>query len=156
MDRGKFMQIAYEEAMYGMEHNHGGPFGAVVVIGNKIVGRGHNTVIHSNDPTAHAEINAIRDASGKLGRYHLEDAEIYTTCEPCPMCLSAIYWAKIRAVYYVLDRFDAEKIGFNDHYIYNELSAPPELRAVKFVKIEDNRVRKLPETWLKKDDRLTY
>ena len=116
----KFMQAAYEEALFGVNHNHGGPFGAVIVLDGEIVGQGHNTVLNSKDPTAHAEINAIRKASESLDHYHLDGAEIYTTCEPCPMCMSAIYWAKISSVYYCLDRVDAEKIGFNDNYIYND------------------------------------
>jgi len=152
----KFMQTAYEEALHGMKHNHGGPFGAVIVINGEIVGRGHNSVLESKDPTAHAEINAIRDASKNIDSYHLEDAEIYTTCEPCPMCLSAIYWARIKTVYYTLDRVDAEKIGFNDNHIYSELSKDPGHREVEYKRVKHKNVSELPAIWLSKSDRLSY
>ena len=106
----RFMQIAYEEALLGVNQNHGGPFGAVIVVDGKIVGRNHNRVLESKDPTAHAEVNAIRDASKSVNNFHLHGAVIYTTCEPCPMCMSAIYWAKIEQVFYCLDRFSQRAV----------------------------------------------
>lgn len=151
-----FMQTAYEEAFHGVNHNHGGPFGAVIVVDGKIIGRGHNRVLESKDPTAHAEINAIRDASQNLQHFHLEGSEIYTTCEPCPMCMSAIYWAKIEKVYYCLDRFDAEKIGFGDNHIYKELSKTPTQRMIEFKQVENVNVQSLVGVWQNKNDRLIY
>ena len=94
------MKAALEEAVYGLNHNHGGPFGAVIVRNEKIIAKAHNKVILMNDPTAHAEILAIRIASGKLRRFDLSDCELYSTCEPCPMCLGAIHWAKMRKLFF--------------------------------------------------------
>jgi guanine deaminase len=109
-----FMKEAIKEAYYGMRHNHGGPFGAVVVCKGKIVSRAHNCVLKTNDPTAHAEVNAIRKASRKLKRYNLSGCEIYTTAEPCPMCFSAIHWARIKKIYFGASIADAKKAGFNE------------------------------------------
>jgi guanine deaminase len=113
-----FMRKAVVQAYLGMRRNHGGPFGAVIVKDGKVVARGHNKVIQTNDPTAHAEIVAIRRASAKIGSFDLSGCEIYSTCEPCPMCLAAIYWARIPKVYYGCTRRDAEKIGFRDKRLY--------------------------------------
>lgn len=118
----KFMDIAIEEAKKGIEKRDGGPFGAVIVKDGKVIATGHNEVICSHDPTAHAEIVAIRKASKVLERFDLSDCELYTTCEPCPMCFGAIHWAKIRKVYYGATRHDAKEIGFDDEYIYEVLS----------------------------------
>lgn len=112
----KFMEIAIKQ---GMANKEGGPFGAVIVKDNKVVSKGHNSVIKTNDPTAHAEINAIRKASKKLKRFDLSDCVLYSSCEPCPMCFSAIHWAKIKKVVYACTRDDAKKIGFDDEKIYN-------------------------------------
>ena len=118
-DRVKeFIKTAMTEASEGASKNHGGPFGAVVVKDQRIISRGHNMVLSSNDPTAHAEIVAIRRASAKLDRFDLSDCEIYSTCEPCPMCLSAIYWARIKKLFYGCTREDAAKIGFDDKLFY--------------------------------------
>ena len=118
----KFMQIAQECAEYGSNHEEGGPFGAVIVSkdGN-IIARGNNTVIKNNDPTEHAEMNVIREACKKLGTYDLSEYILYTSCEPCPMCLSAIIWANIKEVYYACTRGDAGEIGFRDDIIYEYL-----------------------------------
>lgn len=116
------MDIAIEEAKKGIEKRDGGPFGAVIVKDGKVIATGHNEVICSHDPTAHAEIVAIRKASKVLERFDLSDCELYTTCEPCPMCFGAIHWAKIRKVYYGATRHDAKEIGFDDEYIYEVLS----------------------------------
>ena len=118
----QFMKKAIEEAKKGIAIRDGGPFGAVIVKNNKIIAFGHNKVISSNDPTAHAEIVAIREASSILQRFDLSDCELYTTCEPCPMCYSAIHWAKITKVYYGATRNDAKNIGFDDQYLYDVLS----------------------------------
>lgn len=118
----KFMDIAIEEAKKGIEKRDGGPFGAVIVKDGKVIATGHNEVICSHDPTAHAEMVAIRKASKVLERFDLSDCELYTTCEPCPMCFGAIHWAKIKKVYYGATRHDAKEIGFDDEYIYEVLS----------------------------------
>ena len=152
----KFMRAAFEEASGGVSLEEGGPFGAVIVIDNKIVGRGHNTVIKSKDPTAHAEINAIRDAAEKLDRIHLSDAAIYTTCEPCPMCLSAIYWSKIPTIYYSMDRHDADSLGFSDEFIYSELARPVDKRAVEMKQFGHRDIEKLMVDWKGKAGRLSY
>lgn len=117
-----YMKIAKEKAQNGYQGNEGGPFGAVVVnFKGEVIAKGNNQVLCNNDPTAHAEIQAIREACQKLGTYHLEDCTIYTSCEPCPMCLSAIIWANIKNVYYACTREDAANIGFRDDVIYQYL-----------------------------------
>lgn len=118
----KFMEMAKECAQHGVSHNEGGPFGAVIVdkVGN-IIAKGNNMVLANNDPTAHAEVTVIREACKKLGTYDLSGCTLYTSCEPCPMCLSAIIWANIKEVYYACTREDAGKIGFRDDVIYDYL-----------------------------------
>lgn len=115
------MKEAINESLQGILKKEGRPFGAVIVRNKIIIARGHNLVISSNDPTAHAEIVAIRKASEKLKMFNLSDCELYTTCEPCPMCFSAIHWAKIRKVYFGCTRKDAAKIGFDDKILYDIL-----------------------------------
>ena len=118
----KFMKIAKECAENGVSHNEGGPFGAVIVDkGGNIIAKGNNMVLVNNDPTAHAEVTVIREACKKLGTYDLSGCTLYTSCEPCPMCLSAIIWANIKEVYYACTREDAGKIGFRDDIIYDYL-----------------------------------
>ena len=113
-----FMREAIEEARKGIHSGHGGPFGAVIVKEGKIIGRGHNQVVANNDPTCHGEVQAIRDACSKLGTFDLSGCEIYTTGEPCPMCLGAILWANIDKVYYGCNVLDTDKIGFRDDVFY--------------------------------------
>ena len=115
------MQIAYEEAEKGMRLGHGGPFGAVIVKEGKIIAKAHNEVLLNNDATCHAEIQAIRKASKKLKRFDLNDCELYVTGEPCPMCFGGIHWAKMKKVYYACSIKDAEKIGFDDKFIYDAI-----------------------------------
>ena len=117
----KFMKLAVEEARNGVADGHGGPFGAVVVKDDKVIASAHNMVLANNDPSAHAEIQAIRKACEVLGTPMIPDCEIYSSCEPCPMCLSAIMWARIPTVYYGCTKEDAGKIGFIDDYIYHIL-----------------------------------
>src|SRR5215469_12112116 len=119
-----FMREAIALSLRKMRRGKGGPFGAVVVCGKKIVGRGCNLVTSINDPTAHAEIVAIRQACKKLKTFRLDNCDLYTSCEPCPMCLSAIYWARIRRVFYGNTRKDAAKIAFDDDFIYREVALP--------------------------------
>ena len=127
----EFMKKAVEEALEGIRKKEGGPFGAVIVKDGVIIAVGNNKVIATNDPTAHAEIVAIRRATEILGRFDLSDCEIYTTCEPCPMCYSAIHWAKIPVMYYGATRKDASDIGFDDKYLYDVLTGA----------IEDNKLK---------------
>lgn len=136
-----FMLQAFREAELGVRQNHGGPFGAIVVKDNKIVGWGHNKVPSLNDPTAHAEIMAIRDACQRLGTFDLSDCILYTTCEPCPMCLCSILWARIPQVYFVMTRFDAANIGFDDSYFYGLFNMDYEAS----IQYDTTNVRLLPE-----------
>ena len=115
------MRAAIRISLAKMRGNHGGPFGAVVVRRGKIVGRGWNQVTSTNDPTAHAEVSAIRDACGRLKTFRLDDCELYSSCEPCPLCLAAIYWARCRRVYYGNTRQDAARIDFDDDFIYRSI-----------------------------------
>ena len=123
MDKS-LMDEAINEALLGIENGHGGPFGAVVVRDGKIIGRGHNRVIKNQDPTCHGEVEAIRDACRNIGSFSLEGADIYTTSEPCPMCLGAVLWAGISNIHYGCDRDDAERIGFRDKVFYDTLDKP--------------------------------
>lgn len=118
----KYMEIANNLADESITNNHGGPFGAVIIKNGEIVGSGNNQVLLNNDPTAHAEIVAIRNACQNLNTFDLKDCELYTSCYPCPMCLSAIIWANIKTVYYGNTKEDADKIGFRDKIIYNYLN----------------------------------
>ncbi len=152
-----FFKIALEEAKKGMEKGEGGPFGAVIVKNGKIISRGHNEVLKTNDPTAHAEIVAIRKASKKLKRFDLSDCEIYSTCEPCPMCLSAIYWAKIKRLYYICTREEAAEIGFDDNYIYEAISGNDREKRLKKIKIKENiECKALFNKWIEKEDKVQY
>lgn len=127
-----FILKAIEIAIEGVEENDGGPFGAIVVKGNEIIGKGFNKVTSSFDPTAHAEIIAIREACNHLQTHQLSDCVLYTSCEPCPMCLGAIYWARPSRVVYAADRHDAAAVGFDDSFIYDEINIPYDKRTIKF------------------------
>ncbi len=116
------MKIAIIEAEKGIQNRDGGPFGAVIVKDGVVIARGHNRVVSTHDPTAHAEIVVIREASALLKRFDLSDCDLYTTCEPCPMCYSAVHWAKIKNLYYGATRQDAAAIGFDDQYLYEVLA----------------------------------
>jgi guanine deaminase len=131
MSNENFMREAIKLADEGMASGRGGPFGCVVVRRGAIIGRGNNRVTSTNDPTAHAEVVAIRDACANLETFQLTDCELYTSCEPCPMCLSAIYWARIPTVYYGNTRQDAADIGFDDDFIYQQVPLAPEKRAIR-------------------------
>ncbi|MGE7760088.1 nucleoside deaminase [Peribacillus sp. NPDC097895] len=127
----KFMEMAVRLAHENVLAKNGGPFGAVIVKDGTVIGRGCNNVTTANDPTAHAEVQAIRDACRTLNSFQLTDCEIYTSCEPCPMCIGAIYWARPKAIYYACTKEDAARIGFDDHFIYQELAIPMENRSIK-------------------------
>ena len=131
----KFMEEAIKMAQNGIRNNEGGPFGAVVVKNGEIIGRGNNRVTSTNDPSAHAEVVAIRDACNTLGSFQLEGCDIYTSCEPCPMCLGAIYWARPDKVYFGCTKKDAAEIDFDDDFIYRELELPLDKRKIEFTQI---------------------
>jgi len=151
-----FMKRAIELAETGMDLNAGGPFGCVIVKDNEIIAEGHNQVTSTNDPTAHAEVVAIRDACKKLNSFQLEDCVIYTSCEPCPMCFGAIYWARPKMVFYACDKTDAAAIDFDDDFIYEELDKKIEDRELKFVKILRNDAVKVFDKWASKTDKTEY
>jgi tRNA(Arg) A34 adenosine deaminase TadA len=151
-----FLDKAFEFAFNGIRNNIGGPFGAVIVKDEKIIGSGCNCVTSTNDPTAHAEVTAIRDACKTLNTFDLSGAVMYSTCEPCPMCLSAIYWANIKTVYYSSTRYDAADIGFRDNHIYEELNVLPAERTVPFLHIDHPRALELFREWFEKQDKTLY
>ena len=151
-----FMQEAIRLANNGMTNNEGGPFGCIVVKGDKIIGRGNNKVIVTNDPTAHAEITAIRDACKNLDSFQLEDCEIYSSCEPYPMCLGAIYWARPKIVYYANTRHDAAEIGFDDSMIYEEMSVDIEKRKIPIIPIGRAAALEVFKKWKEKPDKTVY
>ncbi|HNW72862.1 MAG TPA: nucleoside deaminase [Bacteroidales bacterium] len=151
-----FLTEAFRLAAQSMQANQGGPFGAVVVIDDKIIGTGVNQVTSKNDPTAHAEIMAIRDACKKLNRFDLRGAVIYSTCEPCPMCFSAIYWAGIQRVFYASTREDAAAIGFKDSWIYDEIGKEPTGRTVNFQRVIHPAAPRLFSDWDAKQDKISY
>lgn len=134
----------------------GGPFGAIIIKDGEIIARGVNCVTKSCDPTSHAEINAIRNAASKLGTFDLKGCEIYTSCEPCPMCLGAIYWAHIDRMYYGNTKDDAKKIGFDDSFIYDELNLPSQERRLKSEHLLNDEAIKAFEKWDEKDDKIRY
>ena len=152
----KFMLRAIELAKLGMDANAGGPFGAVVVKNGVIIGEGYNNVTSNNDPTAHAEVTAIRNACKKLGTFQLEDCIIYTSCEPCPMCLGAIYWARPKKVFFGCNREDAADIGFDDQFIYDELEKEFEQRQIKLIRLMREDALSAFNQWSKKIDKTKY
>ncbi|MEO7796376.1 MAG: nucleoside deaminase [Opitutaceae bacterium] len=151
-----FMQEAIRLADDGMRSNRGGPFGCVVVRQGKVIARGNNRVTSTNDPTAHAEVTAIREACRELGTFQLADCELYTSCEPCPMCLAAIYWARIPQVYYANTRADAAAIGFDDDFIYQQISLPPDQRALKMQPLLRHAALSTFKAWSEMADKVRY
>lgn len=133
-----------------------GPFGALVAKDGKIISRANNKVVLSHDPTAHAEVLAIRKASALLKSHDLSDCVLYTSCEPCPMCLGAIYWAGIKKVVYASDRHNAEKAGFSDRLIYDEISVEPGKRKIEFVRISDAGGERVFEKWDSYEKKIPY
>ncbi|MEO7982739.1 MAG: nucleoside deaminase [Bacteroidota bacterium] len=151
-----FLEKAIELSRQGMESGHGGPFGCVVVREDEIVGEGNNMVTSSNDPTAHAEVVAIRKACEKLGTYQLTDCEIYTSCEPCPMCLGAIYWARPKRVIYANTREEAAAIEFDDDFIYNEINAKMSERKIPFVHHPHPKAKEVFAQWKQWEGKKKY
>jgi len=150
-----FMSTAIELSISSVKNN-GGPFGAIIVKNGKIISKASNSVTLDNDPTAHAEINAIRSACSKLKSFDLSGCTIYTSCEPCPMCLGAIYWANIDKIFYANDRTDAKNIGFDDSFIYDELEKPNKNRSIPAIQIMQHEAMKAFEDWKQKKDKTEY
>lgn len=151
----EIMQRAIDLAAESVKKG-GGPFGAVVVKDGKVIAESANSVTPDNDPTAHAEVNAIRLACKKLGTFMLDGCEIYASCEPCPMCLGAIYWAHIKTIYYAGTRSDAAKAGFDDDFIYREININPEKRSVPAFNFMPDEGAAVFKVWLDKEDRTNY
>ncbi len=151
-----FMREAIKLAEEGMLKGEGGPFGAVVVKDGVVVGRGWNQVTSLNDPTAHAEVMAIRDACKNLKDFQLVGCDIYTSCEPCPMCLGAIYWARPRNIYYGCNHDDAAAIGFDDSFIYKEINVEPSMRKIPAICLLRNDAKHVFEKWIQKSDKINY
>lgn len=156
MKKEELMRQAIKCSIYGMDNNKGGPFGAIIVKDGKIIAEGFNTVTSSNDPTAHAEVNTIRAACKKLNTFDLTGCELYTSCEPCPMCLAAIYWAGISKVYYANTRKDAADINFDDDFIYQEIPLDMDKRSIPMEQIDREEAIKVFQSWTKKGDRTEY
>ena len=152
----KFMARTIELARMGVAENAGGPFGCVVVKNGEIVGEGNNRVTSTNDPTAHAEVIAIRNACEALGSFQLDGCTIYTSCEPCPMCLGAIYWARPEKVFYACTRSDAADIGFDDDFIYQELEKPNDEREMALVNLMRDEAMEVFTNWAAKADKVEY
>jgi len=148
------MNIAFDEALHGMDSNHGGPFGAAIVREGKVIAAAHNEVLRTNDPTAHAEINAIRRASAILGDHDLSECVLYTTCYPCPMCMGAIFWARIPTVYYASSMKDAAEGGFDDEYFYTMIQKPENFLDLRPLDAEEGK--KLFSRWNAKEDKKLY
>jgi guanine deaminase len=156
MQTNEFMSRAIELSKRNMETNAGGPFGAVIVKDGKIIGEGWNQVTSTNDPTAHAEVQAIRNACKNLNTFDLHGAEIYTSCEPCPMCLSAIYWARLGKIYYANTKKDAAAINFDDDFIYQEIPKPYPQRSIPLVPLMREEALQIFKIWEQKVDKIPY
>jgi guanine deaminase len=152
----QYLDEAFQQAYDSVRNDKGGPFGAVVVKNGKIIGKGGNRVLADNDPTAHAEIVAIREACSSLGTFDLSGSQLYATCEPCPMCLSAIYWANIAEVWYCSTRYDAEAIGFKDNHIYEEIGREPDKRSLSFHRLQHPKAAMIFTEWKEKEDKRPY
>ena len=150
-----FMKRAIELSIQNIKNN-GGPFGCIIVKENKIIAEGKNSVTFSNDPTAHAEVVAIRKACKKLNTFSLAGCDLYTSCEPCPMCLSAIYWSRIDNIFYANTRDDAKKINFDDSLIYSEIPKKNEEKKIPMKQMMRNEALKAFDLWDKKTDKIEY
>ena len=150
------MREAIQEAEAGMREGRGGPFGCVLVRAGQVVARGNNRVTSTNDPTAHAEIVAIRAACATLHTFQLPDCELYTNCEPCPMCLAAAYWARIPTIFYANTRADAAAIGFDDDFIYQQIPLPPGQRTLVMRPLLREEAQATFQAWQAKPDKRRY
>lgn len=151
-----FMQQAIELALQNVRSGDGGPFAALIVQDGTVIAQGSNRVTTAYDPTAHAEIVAIRDACKHLDAFHLDGCDLYTTCEPCPMCMGAIYWAHLDRVFYASTRDDAAAAGFDDAYIYEELSKPPRARSTPMIQSMRDEGYHVFEAWMESDNKVLY
>jgi guanine deaminase len=151
-----YLQIAINLSREKMREGCGGPFGAIIVHDDKIIAYGWNKVTSENDPTAHAEVTAIRNACKELNHFELKNCTIYTSCEPCPMCLGSIYWARISRIVYANTRHDARDIGFDDNFIYDDMILPFENRKIKFIHCSSEDAKNVFEEWRRKEDRIDY
>lgn len=151
-----YIKAAIAYALEGMHKRSGGPFGAVIVKGGQIIGMGHNSVTSTNDPTAHAEIMAIREACNTLGSHQLTGCDIYSTCEPCPMCLGAIYWARPDRLYYACSKQDAAEAGFDDAFIYEEISLDQRQRSIPFIEMSKEEALDLFRKWQNNPNKQDY
>jgi len=152
----KWMDMAVKEALSGMRKNEGGPFGAVIVKGGKLIAKAHNRVLKTNDPSAHAEILAIRKSSKILNRFDLSGCEIYSTCEPCPMCMAAILWSRIDKLYYGCTKKDAERIGFDDSRFYRVINIKDDKKLIKKEQIDRKSCLGPFKEWNNKKDKILY
>ncbi|KKP28223.1 MAG: zinc-binding CMP/dCMP deaminase [candidate division TM6 bacterium GW2011_GWF2_30_66] len=155
-ETNKFMARAIELSIENIKNKTGGPFGAVIVKDNIIIAQGANSVTKNNDPTAHAEIVAIRNACKNLNTFNLSDCVIYTSCEPCPMCLSAIYWSRINTIYYGNTKSDAANINFDDAFIYEQMAKPYDQRTVKMINIMHQESLEAFKLWEKDTKKIEY
>lgn len=152
----QFMQEAISLSLENVNLSEGGPFGALIVKEGKVIAKGKNQVTANNDPTAHAEMVAIRQACQKLKTFQLRECELYTSCEPCPMCLGAIYWARLDRVYYANTQEDAAQIGFDDRFIYEELKLPIRERQLPMIQIMKSEAREAFLAWVKTQNKIEY
>ena len=150
------MQQAIQLAIENVRHGHGGPFAALVVKDGRVVGQGTNVVTSTNDPTAHAEMGAIRAACAALGSFQLDGCDLYCTCEPCPMCLGAIYWARLRQVFFGAAAGDAASAGFDDALIYRQIGVPPPQRKIPFLTLMREEALACFRAWQEQPDRVLY
>ncbi len=156
MNQEKLIERALAIALEKMSENNGGPFGALIVRDGKVIAEGWNVVTSTNDPTAHAEIVAIRRACEKLGTFNLPDCDIYASCEPCPMCLGAIYWARLRHIYYANTREEAAAVGFDDDFIYREVGVAPSARSIPATRLAADTADIPFAAWAAKPDKVQY
>ena len=151
-----FMKRAIELSRINVENSAGGPFGAVIVKDGKVIAEGWNQVTSTNDPTAHAEVQAIRNACKNMSTFDLQGAEVYTSCEPCPMCLSAIYWARCTKIYYGNTKTDAAAIHFDDDFIYQEIALPYSERSIPIMPLMRQEALEIFKIWSEKTDKIPY
>lgn len=155
-EHARYLRQAVDLARRGVASGDGGPFGALVVLDGEVVAEGWNRVLGSNDPTAHAEVTAIRAACAALGTFQLTGAVVYASCEPCPMCLGAVYWARPDALYYAATRHDAARAGFSDAMIYDEIGVAPQARSLPFRQLDVTGAAEVFQVWVDKTDRTNY
>jgi guanine deaminase len=152
----KFMRMAIDLATENVRTGKGGPFGAVVVRDGEVIAAAANSVTTTNDPTAHAEVNAIRAACAKLGTFQLDGCDVYTSCEPCPMCLAALYWARCRSIFYGNTAAGAAAAGFDDSFLYDEVSRPMHERRIPIAQVLGHEAAEPFDTWIRSNERIDY